>query len=113
MEGFMGHHSFAKVKVGPGRPEGGVSIYVRSDVSNSDIRYREENTLVLETDDFVFVLFYLKPTLSAVEVVSSVMQTLASVNFHKPVIISGDFNCRVDAQARDSKGVCLLNAWSN
>ena len=67
-----------------------------------------ECSLLLCSEKFSVGAFYMRPDCS-IEVIFSVMgDSLTKLDLSKPVIIGGDFNCRIDASSASNRGKQLL-----
>jgi hypothetical protein len=96
VHGFYAHHSLATKPDGPGRPKGGVSMLVAAELGEHSIIMSRRDVMVLRGSSFFVIAMYSSPSHSVEEFSDSLLEAMAAVDLTRPVILVGDFNCRID-----------------
>lgn len=85
-----------------GRPSGGILIAVKPYLQPQEIRSTVNYIILRTVFDFVLT-FYFPPQTDSEYLLGEVNEALSHVNFSERIIISGDFNCRIDTECEKSK----------
>lgn len=115
MQGFYSAHSLAIQGVKGGRPAGGISCFVNPKLGQIVNKYVENHFVIIFLESFCIVAFYLNPTLDEVTVHEVVLNAHAKIPKNVPIIMAGDFNCRVDVDSKGrmfEKGKALIKTMS-
>lgn len=95
-DGFYPFHSWAVPAVARGRPSGGISILCRAYL-RPELLMKSNNYLCVRTTDALLCTFYFSPDTDIGEILTTVIHTTTVVaDGELPIIVMGDFNCRVD-----------------
>ena len=81
-----------------GRPFGGLTVYIKPYL-NPELIVQTENIIFTSTSICRFLLCYFNPDTAVDEIVSCLYEVLNKHNFEtRPMMIIGDFNCKVDTE---------------
>jgi hypothetical protein len=108
IQGFYPFHSYAIKIPGPGRPMGGVSILVAPTVGDCIVVKSARDLLVIRTPSFQLIAMYCSTARGIDTLGDMLLDALAVVDLTKPVILAGDFNCRIDSAVPTDRTMALL-----
>lgn len=113
--GMRGFHQLASrpARGGPGRPKGGLSVYLREDLPHFQCLRKDEYGLILSSGGFNLAVFYLPPDLDLIDVTDIVSEAITGLDLKLPTVVGGDFNCRIDECNGDNRGKGLLELLGN
>ena len=96
IQGFYSFNVLAKkVSSGRGRPSGGISILCRPWLSPKLISCSDFHVAV-KTTQTSLICFYFQPDTVLEDILHHISDAVSTVDISQPLILGGDFNCRLD-----------------
>ena len=86
-----------------GRPYGGISCYIDRKLGQVTLRHSDDNYTLVKTDTVTILAMYFKPQTDVETIIARIMSATSLIHPEVPVIIAGDFNCRIDKAMQRSK----------
>ena len=67
------------------------------------LRHSDDNCTLVKTDTVAILAMYFKPQTDVETIIATIMSATSLILPEVPVIIAGDFNCRIDKAMQRSK----------
>jgi hypothetical protein len=97
---FYAVHSLAKGE--KGRPKGGITCLMKPKLSPFSILYRTDIIMAIKTKLCTLIAAYFQPDFGEDMIIAEIMDTLSTIPSRKPVLMAGDFHCRIDTKNHKS-----------
>lgn len=95
-DSFYPFHSWATPAAGRGRPSGGIGMLCKAHLE-PELVLKGTSYLCVQTRDALLCTFYFSPESDIGTILTTVIHaTTAAADGESPVIVMGDFNCRID-----------------
>jgi Reverse transcriptase (RNA-dependent DNA polymerase)/Endonuclease-reverse transcriptase len=99
-----------------GRPSGGISCYVNPRLGQILSINMGKNYVIVTLRNFCIISFYLNPSLNETDVHEVILEAFSKAPTDKTIIMTGDFNCRIDINKKTgkmhNKGVAIIKTMS-
>mgnify|MGYP003623316537 CR=1 FL=1 len=92
---YYNYHALAR-QGDKGRPSGGIACLIKPWLAPAKVLQRTPNLITIKCKHLSIISGYFQPEWSAIDIIESLSEALATIEPHEPVLIAGDFNCRTD-----------------